>query len=112
MPRDGIEHIAARAGGDIEDANWLAAAMKHLDGFVEQLLHVHLALPDAAPTGRVEVAAVNPSPEETEALRRVAIDVIKRLAGVEARLPTDSHAFAKPTHGIHRGPLNRKLPIF
>ena len=45
--------------------------------------------------GRVEIVLIDQPAEEREAFRRVAINVIKRLARIEARHPANLHAFAQ-----------------
>ena len=82
-PRDRLEHVAAMAGGDIEDAHGLPLAARS-QRLPQQLLDMRLALADAAPADRIEIGAVDDAAEHAAACRLVAIDVVERRAGIEA----------------------------
>src|SRR5688572_12501505 len=76
-----IERIALLEPRDLGEPPRLAQRAHRL---AEQLLHVQLALPDAAPADRIEIVAIDEATERAASCCRVAINVIERAAGIEA----------------------------
>ena len=87
--RDRVEHIAAVAGGNVDDADRPAVRAQPRHRLAEQLFHIELALPDAAPAHRVEIDAIDQTAQRRAPGRDVPVDVIEHAAGIESGRAAD-----------------------
>ena len=92
-----LQHVAARPGGDVEQAHRPARGVRLLDR------RRAAAVPGGLAAARMprqpmlfEIAAVDQPAERRDALRPVLVDVIERHAGIEAVLPAEVDAAAQP----------------
>ena len=98
-----VEDVATAAGGNVEDAHCTPIGARAVDGRADQLLEIHLPLTDAAPTGTVEIRAVDEFPDAETAARFVLVDVIERATGIEPALPPEANAVAELPDRLERG---------
>ena len=100
---DGVKHVAAMAGGDIDDVQRPAGSLQGGGGGADQLLQMNLALPDAAPADRVEKGPVDHAADRADTLRLVLVDIVERRTGIEAGGDPRLHAGGKPGAHADRG---------
>ncbi len=107
--RQRLQHVAAMARGDVDNAHRRAGSAQAGDRIAQQLLDMHLALADAAPADGVQVIAVDHRTDAEAPPRLVAIDVVQRGAGVEAGLVPQPHAIGQQAAQLQAGP--RQGPV-
>src|SRR5262249_51073894 len=72
-----------------------------LDGSLQGSFEVHPPDANAAPAHAIEIEAIDESAQRRDSLRPVFIDVVERRARIEAALPAEGDAVAKPAAGLH-----------
>ena len=98
MSRRNVDHVNVRAG-----------VVHLLHRVANQLLEMHFALADAAPSDRVEVIAIDEFPDRRFARRLVAINVIERAAGIESGVVPEFDSLGQRAADLHRRARGRPI---
>ena len=104
-----VQHVAAAAGRDVDDAHRRAARPQAPHRLAQQLLDMPLSLPDAAPADRFEIDAVDEPADRRAPARFVPVDVVERAARIETGLVAEANALrqeaAEPQPRARRAPV-------
>src|SRR5205814_6352462 len=73
-----LQKVTATASSDVDDPHRQTFAMHALDYGPQQRLEIFLPLPNAAPTGTVQIISVDDAAERRLPARSVFVDVIER----------------------------------
>src|SRR5262245_42788226 len=110
MVHDRFQNIAPGTGGDIQQVHCRLPAVNLGDRPIEHLSQVRLTDANAAPSGAVEVHAIDEHSHRVGALGLIAVDMVERLPRVEPGLPADPDSPAQSADRPQKEPLSPKVP--